>query len=198
MKKKPRQRTNLASTQTCENGFIQPDSDGQFAFIAGYTEGGFPYGTTWDKLLEDAHDEEASMSGKKEKKTPDVTFRDWAPDFDGWPSSWMGVKEDLDYGRKLLPYFEHFLQELYDKGLSGKTFVQYRDNLWLLGGSIITGVSNFEEHQDDPLDKLFDSVVSDGILPDHYDDMSEAELNAFSRMCRKFEKFLQQHYGALL
>ncbi|TWJ17613.1 hypothetical protein [Geobacter argillaceus] len=33
--------------------FALPDSDAQFAFIAGYTEGGFPYGTTRDELLED-------------------------------------------------------------------------------------------------------------------------------------------------
>jgi Uncharacterised protein family (UPF0158) len=28
---------------------IAPDSDDQFAFIAGYTEGGFPYGVTWEE-----------------------------------------------------------------------------------------------------------------------------------------------------
>ena len=138
------------------------------------------------------------MKIRKNSDVSNATFRDWAPDIDEWPNSWMGVKEDLEYGRKILPYFEQFLQELYDDGLSRKTFVQYRDNLWLLGGSIITGVSNFEEHNENPLDKLYDSIVSDGILPDHYDDMSEAELNAFARMCRKFEKFLLRHYGALL
>ena len=140
---------------------------------------------------------DATMKIKKAKASS-ATFREWTPDIDEWPSSWMGVKEDLEFGRQILPYFEHFLQELYDEGLSRKTFVQYRDNLWLLGGSIITGVSNFEEYNEDPLDKLYDSVVSDGILPDHYDDMSETELNAFARMCRRFEKFLHQHYGSLL
>ncbi|ABQ27088.1 hypothetical protein [Geotalea uraniireducens] len=132
-----------------------------------------------------------------DRKASNATFREWTPDFDKWPSSWMGVKEDLEYGRKILPYFEHFLQELYDEGFSRKTFVQYRDNLWLLGGTIITGVSNYEEHHIDPFEKLYDSVISDGILPDHYDDMSEAELYAFARMCRRLEKFLDQHYRAL-
>ena len=149
-------------------------------------------------VLQESADAGGTVKGRKEIDDLNATFRDWAPDFDGWPNSWMGVEEDLEYGRKILPYFEHFLQELYSEGLSRKTFVQYRDNLWLLGGSIITGVSNFEEHHENPLDKLYDSVVSDGILPDHYDDMSESELNAFARMCRKFEKFLHQHYGALL
>ena len=29
---------------------IEDESDGAFAFIAGYTPGGFPYGTTWEEL----------------------------------------------------------------------------------------------------------------------------------------------------
>jgi len=64
-------------------------------------------------------------------------FRAWVTDFEEWPESWMGVEEDLDYGRKLLPWFAGFLRALYAEGLSRKTFAQYRDNLWLLGGSII-------------------------------------------------------------
>lgn len=44
---------------------IPQDSDGQFAFIAGYTEGGFPYGTTWDEMLEDAHREDVPEPDSK-------------------------------------------------------------------------------------------------------------------------------------
>ncbi len=79
---------------------------------------------------------------------------------------------------------------LYDEGLSRKTFAQYRDPLWSLGGTIIREVSLYEEYQDDPLGKLRESVADDGILPDHYDQMTQAELNAFERMCRRFEKYL--------
>ena len=110
----------------------------------------------------------------------------------------MGVKEDLEYGRELLPYFEEFLQELFDEGVSRKTFVQYRDNLWFLGGSIINAVSNFGEYDIDPLEKLHDSVTCNGILPDHHDQLSAAELGSFRRMCRRFEKFLHQHFRFLL
>jgi len=38
--------------------------------------------------------------------------------------------------------------------------------------------------------KMAESVADDGILPDHYDQMTQAELKAFERMCRRFEKFL--------
>ena len=102
----------------------------------------------------------------------------------------MGVEEDLAYGRKLLPWVSGFLQALYAEGMSRKTFRQYRDNLWLLGATIIREVSLYEEYQDDPLEKLAESVADDGILPDDYDQMTQAELRAFERMCRRFEKYL--------
>ncbi|MBW6512039.1 MAG: hypothetical protein K0A93_07990 [Desulfuromonadaceae bacterium] len=121
------------------------------------------------------------------------SFRAWTPDFDSWPTSWMGVAEDLAYGRKLLPWFAGFLQALYAEGLSRKTFARYRDHLWSLGGTIIRDVSLYEEYQDDPLEKLRESVADDGILPDHYDQMTQAELKAFERMCRKFKKYLGEN-----
>lgn len=135
---------------------------------------------------------------KKKGNPVDNTFHSWAPDIKEWPDSWMGVDEDLEYGKQLLPYFEEFLQLLYEEGLSRKTFVQYRDNLWQLGGSIIKNVSIYEEYDTDPLEKLCDSVIGDGMLPDDYHLMEEDELKAFSRMCRRFEKYLNQNYGALL
>jgi hypothetical protein len=35
-----------------EDEDLFPDSDDTFAFIAGYTSAGFPYGTTWEELGE--------------------------------------------------------------------------------------------------------------------------------------------------
>jgi len=129
----------------------------------------------------------------KEKRSKNKDgFRAWVADFDDWPKSWMGVKEDLDYGRKLLPWLSGFLQALYSEGLTRKTFAQYRDNLWLLGGTIIREVSLYGEYRYDPLEKLSESVANDGILPDHYDQMSESALRAFERTCRRFEKYLQE------
>ncbi len=30
----------------------EPESDDTFAYIAGYTDGGFPYGITWEEMQE--------------------------------------------------------------------------------------------------------------------------------------------------
>lgn len=46
---------------------------------------------------------------KQAKNKSAVVLRDLAPTFDQWPESWMGMKEDLEYGKKLLPFFEDFL-----------------------------------------------------------------------------------------
>ena len=105
----------------------------------------------------------------------------------------MRVAQDLAYGKKLLPWFAGFLKALHSDGLSRKTFIQYRDHLWLLGGSIISRVSLYDEYKDDPLEKLCESVSNGGILPDHHDQMTQAEVKAFERMCRRFEKYLKEH-----
>jgi len=123
-----------------------------------------------------------------------LNLRDWAPDIEKWPRSWMGIEEDQEYGKKLMPYVEHFLRDLMEQGVSRRTFAQYRDYVWLLGGSIISKVSLYDEYSVDPLEKLMESVENDGILPDDYDTMTETEMRSFEKMCRRFEKFLRKEY----
>lgn len=173
---------------------VEPNSDDQFAFIAGFTEGGAPFGVTWEELAEEGLMEKDILPDNEDVTSLFDTPAPWTPDLSDWPQSWMGIKEDLEYGRKLLPYFVELLQSLYDEGLPRKAFEQYRDHLWLLGGSIIRRVSNFEEYHIDPLEKLLDSVSCDGILPDHHDQIGGRELRGFSSMCRRFETYLQQKY----
>src|SRR3990172_7490786 len=115
------------------------------------------------------------------KKERIITLRELSPDFDEWPRRWMGMKEDLAYGKKLLPLMEKVLNDLLKRDLSRRTLKNYIDYTWLLGGSIITRVSNYEEHKVPPLTMLRNSVAMGGILPDGYDDMTEKEARAFER-----------------
>jgi hypothetical protein len=119
-------------------------------------------------------------------------LREWAPDIDEWPDSWHGVDADLEYGKKLLPYMAGFLEDLIAQGISRRSFVQYRDDVWSLGGTIIKEVSWNEAYLTDPLTKLMEAVEAGGVLPDDFDQMDEAELRAFERMCRRFEKYLHK------
>lgn len=121
-----------------------------------------------------------------------MTLRVLSPDFDEWPEGWMGMKEDREYGKKLLPFMEAFLNELIKRDLARRTLKNYIDNTWLLGGSIIRQVSLYEEYNIPPLKMLLKSVETGGILPDGYDQMTELELRAFERTCELFEKFLKK------
>ncbi len=48
-----------------EEPLCLPDSDEQFAYIAGYTEGGFPFGITWEEhwASQGRHDDEPDDLG---------------------------------------------------------------------------------------------------------------------------------------
>ena len=89
-----------------------------------------------------------------------------------------------------MPDPEPLFKKYIDNSVPLVLFVQYRDNLWLLGGTIIKDVSSYEEHETDALEKIHDSVIGDGILPDDCHLREEDELKSFARMCRKFEKYL--------
>lgn len=123
-----------------------------------------------------------------------MTVRELSPDFDSWPEDWMGAREDREYGKRLLPFMESFLNFLISEGLSAKQLTAHRDNVALLGRSIITRVSMYEEHGASPLATLHEAVETGGLLPDGYDDMTEKELGAFERTCELFEKHLKETY----
>jgi hypothetical protein len=121
-----------------------------------------------------------------------ITLRELSPDFDKWPERWMGTTEDRDYGNKLLPYIEEFLDILIKGNRSRKMLKIHIDNAWLLGGSIIRHVSMYEEYKTTPLKKLVESVESGGILPDGYDHMTERDQSAFESTCELFENYLKE------
>jgi hypothetical protein len=116
--------------------------------------------------------------------------KELVPDFDKWPETWMGLKEDLEYGKKLLPLMEQFLRHMIDKDLSRKTLKDYAHFLWLLGGRIIKEVSIYKEYKKEPKKKLIEVVEGCGCLPDGHEGMSKSELASFQKMCGKFEEFL--------
>ncbi len=135
-------------------------------------------------------------SGRSMKRNEQqMTVRELAPDFDVWPEEWMGTREDREYGKRLLPFMESFLHSLIRKGFSARQLTGCRDDVALLGRSIITRVSQYDEHGVAPLAMLRRSVETGGLLPDGYDDMTEKDLRAFERTCEMFEAFLERNNG---
>jgi len=115
---------------------------------------------------------------------------DISPDFEEWPERWMYVEEDVAYGKGLLPLMHAFIVHLISKDLTRKTIRRHTDNLWLLGGEIIRHVNNYKEYHIPPIEKLRESIGSDGGPYCRHID-SEAALTSFDSTCRKLHRFLE-------
>ena len=115
---------------------------------------------------------------------------DIRPEFADWPNQWMGVEEDLHYGRGILTAMRPFVEHLIAGGLKEKTIHRHLDNLWLLGGEIIRDVDTSGDYATPPLEKLRESVDPDeGPYCRHLD--SESEIKSFNATCRKLYRFLE-------
>ena len=106
-------------------------------------------------------------------KTPEEI----CPDFPEWPDRWMIVEKDKAYGQGLLDAMRPFVEHLIAMKLKKKTIRTHMDNLWLLGGEIIRSVHIYQEYNVPPIEKLRDSVDSEGgPYSQHLD--SEREINS--------------------
>ncbi len=118
------------------------------------------------------------------------TLLEICPDFPEWPKRWMGIEQDLEYGKDLLEIMRPFAEYLAESNLTKKTVSKHLTNLWLLGGEIIRNVSLYEEYSTSALKKLKGSVGSDG-GPYCRHINSEAEMRSFDSTCRKPHKYLE-------
>jgi len=101
------------------------------------------------------------------------------------------MSEDLLPGRRIVAYFQPFLEHLVQLQLSKKTLRKHVDNLWVLGGEIIRDLNQTPALRKLPMEQLvFDLVGDGGPVPYHGD--SEEELRSFESTCRKFRRFLEQ------
>ncbi len=115
-----------------------------------------------------------------------------SPDFENWPHSWMGVDEDLAYGKKLLEEFRPFAEYLISSGLSDKTIKKHLTNLWLLGGELIRIVCDDEEYNIPQKKVLLDSIDSYGGPSCRHLHSEDAE-KSFDSTCKKLYKYLKNN-----
>ncbi len=100
-------------------------------------------------------------------------------------------RPDLAIGRALLEVLETFIHHLVEQGLSKRRFNRHIDNLWALGGEIITKVnSNPSLREQSARVLILDSVddeggplLSGGADPD--------DQESFDRTCRKLYGYLK-------
>jgi len=109
---------------------------------------------------------------------------------DHWPATWKGMDADIATGRKIVEVIRPFLGALVAHGQARSTINRHLNNLWLLGGEIITRI-----HHDAALRRkrgrdLLLAFVDDegGPLCRHIH--TEADQRAFDSTCRKLARYL--------
>jgi hypothetical protein len=113
------------------------------------------------------------------------------PDLERWPRSWMIEERDLSNGQQIVEYFKPFLRHLLSLKLSSKTFRKHRDNLWLLGGEVISSLHDTPRLRQRPIDEVMLAAVDADGGPLIAKGMSEEEQRSFDSTCRKLYRFLQ-------
>ena len=87
--------------------------------------------------------------------------------------------------------FKLFLRHLLSLGLSRKTLRKHRDNLWLLGGEIISDLHETPRLRKRPIDQVLLAALDDEYGP-LISRASEDQQRSFDATCRKLHRFLKE------
>jgi hypothetical protein len=114
----------------------------------------------------------------------------YCPDLDQWPRSWSYEAGDIPAGQQMVQCFRPFLHHLLSLHLSRKTSHQHRDNIWVLGGEVISRLQLDCGLRQRPIDQVVLDLVSDDGGPLLSHGQSEAVQRSFDATCRKLFRFL--------
>ncbi len=103
----------------------------------------------------------------------------------------MYEERDLAPGQQMVECFKPFLRHLLSLGLSRKTLRMHRDNLWLLGGEIISDLHETPRLRKRPIDQVLLAALDDEAGP-LISRASEDQQRSFDATCRKFYRFLKE------
>jgi hypothetical protein len=111
-------------------------------------------------------------------------------DLDQWPRSWAYEERDIPAGLRIVECFKPFLRELLSRQLSRQTLRRHRDNIWALGGEIISRLQMDRDLRRRPIEHVVLDLIGDDGGPLLSHDQSDAEQRSFDATCRKFFRFL--------
>ncbi len=114
----------------------------------------------------------------------------YCPDLDQWPRSWAYEERDIPAGLRIVECFKPFLRELLSRQLSRQTLRQHRDNIWALGGEIISRLQMDSDLRRRPIEHVVLDLIGDDGGPLLSHGQSDAEQRSFDATCRKFFRFL--------
>jgi len=133
----------------------------------------------------------ASDATQIPQESPADELTAYCPDLEQWPRSWIYEERDLSHGQQLVVCFKPFLRHLVSSGQSRKTVRSHRDNLWILGGEIISKLHEDPRLRKRPTDQTLLAFLDDegGPLISHE---SEDHQRSFDSTCLKFYRFLKE------
>ena len=107
----------------------------------------------------------------------------------------MYEARDVAPGEQMVECFKPFLRHLLSSNLSGKTLRKHRDNLWLLGGEIISKLHESPRLRKRPMAQVVFAALNEegGPLISH--SPSEEQQRSFDATCRKLHRFLKDDRG---
>lgn len=98
----------------------------------------------------------------------------------------MAWEKDLVPGAKLVNCFRPFLEELVRSDVSSKTIQKHVDNLWALGGEIITVLNEDPSLRKRPIDRILDDKIDEEGGPLVYAlESEEPQQRSLDSACKK-------------
>jgi hypothetical protein len=107
----------------------------------------------------------------------------------------MVEARDLLLGQQMVECFKPFLRHLLSSNLSAKTLRKHRDNLWLLGGEIISDLHESPRLRKRSIAQVVFAALGVEGGPLISNRASEEQQRSFDSTCRKFHSFLKDGGG---
>ena len=114
----------------------------------------------------------------------------YVPDLDEWPDSWMIDQPDRAMGKAIVTVLTPFIEHLLNQGLTKRTVKRHVDNLWALGGEIITEINWDESLRKQSAKILMSNAIDEEGGPLLPNPLDPDDQKHFDSTCRKLYKFL--------
>jgi len=108
----------------------------------------------------------------------------YCPDLDQWPRSWAYEACDISPGLRMVECVKPFLRYLLNLDLSRKTWRQHRDNIWALGGEVISRLQMDSGLRVRPVEQVVLDLIGDDGGPLLSHGQPEAAQRSFDATCR--------------
>ncbi|MBN2498045.1 MAG: hypothetical protein JXR96_25875 [Deltaproteobacteria bacterium] len=114
--------------------------------------------------------------------------KDFVEMMEEWPESWAGTDEDIPMGRGLVAELRPFVAFMEKKGLAHKTLRNHVNNLWQIGGDLISSLNYDPElRKKSPRELLLDAIaVGEAPLSRHATENEQRSLDATARKLLRF------------